>query len=108
MVALKPAAAVVAPEKAKAVASCHLKTHTASEMSDADIKGCTARPRVDFTSILNTVRASESQTRSRLDCPKRRMTVQLHLDVEPWRLINQEWPLQRRKECAAVSTLAAE
>ena len=45
--------AVAAPEKPPQAAN--LKVYTASEMTEADVKACIARPRVDFTSILNTV-----------------------------------------------------
>ena len=46
--------AVAAPEKPPQ--QRNLKTYTANEMSEADIKACISRPRVDFSSILNTVR----------------------------------------------------
>ena len=46
--------AVAAPEKPPQ--QRNLKTYTASEMSEAAVKACIARPRVDFCSILNTVR----------------------------------------------------
>ena len=48
--------AVAAPEAP--TGTKHLKVHTVSTMNKEDVKKCIARPRVDFQSILQTVRLS--------------------------------------------------
>ena len=52
-------AAVIKAVTAEKVAS--LKTYKASELSTGDLLALTARPRIDFTSILDTVRLAACQ-----------------------------------------------
>ena len=47
---------VAAPEKLSQ--KRNLKTYTAREMSEEEVKACISRPRVDFSSILQAVRLS--------------------------------------------------
>ena len=58
--------AVAAPEAP--VGSQHLKVHTASKMTQEDVKDCIARPRVDFKSILETVSSRALHCHRALKC----------------------------------------
>lgn len=53
------AATVTSAMTAERVSS--LKTYTASELSTADLLALTARPRINFGSILDTVRVATCQ-----------------------------------------------
>lgn len=60
----------MAPVVTKAVTAekiSSLKTYKASELSTADLLALTARPRIDFTSILHTVRYQDLLDNACLD-----------------------------------------
>ncbi len=47
---------VVSAVAAAAPTTQRLKMYTAADMDEAELQRCTARPRIDFESILSTVR----------------------------------------------------